>query len=41
VSLLTGIWHHHGWAEHASDLVALAVTFVICATASSIVFRWE
>jgi len=41
VSLLTGIWHHHGWADHVGDLIALALTFVICATASSIVFRWE
>ena len=41
VSLLTGIWHHDPWIDHLSDLVALALTFVICAAAASIVFRWE
>ena len=41
VSLLLGIWRGEGWAAHAGDLVALAVTFVAGLAISSRVFRWE
>jgi ABC-2 type transport system permease protein len=41
VSLLLGIWRGDGWAAHAGDLAALAVTFVVGLAISSKVFRWE
>jgi ABC-2 type transport system permease protein len=41
VSLLSGIWHGHGWDVHRADLVALVLTFLVCTALSSIVFRWE
>jgi len=41
VSLLTGIWHHEPWLQHTGDIVALAATFAVCATLSSLIFRWE
>ena len=41
VSLLTGIWRGDSWAAHSGDVLALAVTFVVCIALSSFVFRWE
>jgi ABC-2 type transport system permease protein len=41
VSLLRGIWRGEGWAAHISDVVALALIFVICTAISARVFRWE
>ena len=41
VSLLRGIWHGEGWYRHLGDVALLTVTFVVCAMASSKVFRWE
>jgi ABC-2 type transport system permease protein len=41
VSLLSGIWHGHGWSTHLGDVAALTVTFVACTGVSSKVFRWE
>jgi ABC-2 type transport system permease protein len=41
VSLLRGIWQGESWTSHGADLAVLALTFLICATASARVFRWE
>jgi ABC-2 type transport system permease protein len=41
VSLLEGIWKGEPWSAHISDLVALAVVFVVCTAISARVFRWE
>jgi ABC-2 type transport system permease protein len=41
VSLLTGIWHRHGWSAHLGDITVLAMTLAVCTTVSSRVFRWE
>jgi ABC-2 type transport system permease protein len=40
-SLLRGIWHGEGWTSHGSDVVALALTCVVCTMVSAKVFRWE
>ena len=41
VSLLQGIWKGDAWSAHAGDVVALAITFVVCTALSARVFRWE
>jgi len=41
VSLLRGLWHGDGWRAHGTDVAALAIVFVVCAIASTKVFRWE
>ncbi len=41
VSLLEGIWKGNPWRAHASDLVALTVSFAVCTALSAKVFRWE
>ena len=41
VSLLRGIWRGDGWLAHGGDIVALALTFLVCLAVSSKVFRWE
>jgi ABC-2 type transport system permease protein len=41
VSLLRGLWHGDGWAAHATDVGALALTFALCTLASTKLFRWE
>jgi ABC-2 type transport system permease protein len=40
-SLLKGMWQGAAWSAHWVDLAALLVTFVVCTTLSSKVFRWE
>jgi ABC-2 type transport system permease protein len=41
VSLLEGILKGDAWSAHITDVLALALTFVICAAVSAKVFRWE
>ena len=41
VSLLEGIWRGDAWSAHVWDLVALAISFVVCTALSAKVFRWE
>jgi ABC-2 type transport system permease protein len=41
VSLLKGIWRGEGWIDHAADVAALALVFVVCTAVSAKVFRWE
>jgi ABC-2 type transport system permease protein len=41
VSLLQGIWKGEAWSRHVSEVVALAIVFVVCTALSSRVFRWE
>ena len=41
VSLLQGIWVGDAWSAHTGDVVALAITFVVCTALSARVFRWE
>ena len=41
VSLLEGIWKGESWLAHATDVAALALTFVVCTAISAKVFRWE
>jgi ABC-2 type transport system permease protein len=41
VALLTGIWHGQGWIAHVGDVAALAFTFVLCTSLSTLWFRWE
>jgi ABC-2 type transport system permease protein len=41
VSLLKGIWRGEGFAQHAGDVAALTVIFLVCTVVSSKVFRWE
>jgi ABC-2 type transport system permease protein len=41
VSLLEGILRGDAWSTHLSDVVALAVVFVVCTGLSAKVFRWE
>ena len=41
VSLLEGIWKGEPWSAHISDVVGLAVVFVVCTAISARVFRWE
>src|SRR5262245_49844247 len=40
-SFLNGVWRGDGWLAHGADVVALAVTFVVCMALSAKVFRWE
>ena len=40
-SLLRGVWHGEGWLAHLGDVALLTVTFVVCITVSSRVFRWK
>jgi len=40
-SLLRGLLRGDGWLAHASDVLSLAVIFVVCTALSSRVFRWE
>ena len=41
VSLTTGMWEGARWGEFRVELLALAITFVLCVMLSSKVFRWE
>jgi ABC-2 type transport system permease protein len=41
VSLLEGIWNGDAWSAHVTDIVALAITFLVCTALSAKVFRWE
>jgi ABC-2 type transport system permease protein len=41
VRLLQGIWNGDGWWNHASDVAALALMFLVCTALSAKVFRWE
>lgn len=41
VSLQRGIWHGESWASHTTDVAVLALVFVVSATLSARVFRWE
>jgi ABC-2 type transport system permease protein len=41
VSLLRGIWRGEGWINHAGDVLALILVFVLCTAISAKVFRWE
>src|ERR1039457_3128450 len=41
VSLLEGIWKGDAWSAHLTDVVALAVVFIVCTALSAKVFRWE
>ena len=41
VSLLEGILKGDAWSAHLTDVLALALTFVICTAVSAKVFRWE
>lgn len=41
VSLLRGIWRGEGWLAHGGDVAMLVVLSLLCAAASSRVFRWE
>ena len=41
VSLLRGIWRGEGWTNHAADVAALTLVFLVCTVVASRVFRWE
>src|SRR5580700_38480 len=41
VPLLQGIWNGDAWSAHVGDVAALVLVFVVCATVSAKVFRWE
>ena len=41
VSLLRGVWRGEGWINHAGDVLALILVFVLCTAISAKVFRWE
>jgi ABC-2 type transport system permease protein len=41
VSLLRGMLVGDAWSAHTTDLVTLAVVFVVCTALSARVFRWE
>jgi ABC-2 type transport system permease protein len=41
VPLLQGIWNGDAWSAHVGDVLALVLVFVVCATVSAKVFRWE
>ena len=41
VSLLRGIWHGEGWVAHGTDVLMLAVLFLVFIAVSPRVFRWE
>jgi ABC-2 type transport system permease protein len=41
VSLMRGALLNEPWSAHVTDLVALALVFVVCAAVSARVFRWE
>jgi ABC-2 type transport system permease protein len=41
VSLLRGILLGEPWRDHATDLAALGLVFVVCTALSARVFRWE
>ena len=41
VSLLEGIWKGESWLAHGTDVAALLLTFAVCTTISTKVFRWE
>lgn len=41
VTLTRGMWDGARWSDFGVELLALAVTFVVCVMLSSKVFRWE
>ena len=41
VSLLRGIWAGHAWSNHAGDVAALCIVFIVATAITSRVFRWE
>lgn len=41
VSLLQGIWAGGGWSSQLPAVGALLLTFVLCTTVASRIFRWE
>lgn len=41
VSLTRGMWEGAAWSGFGGELLVLAVTFVVCVSLSSRVFRWE
>ncbi len=41
VSLLRGIWRGEGWVAHGTDVLMLAVLFLVFIAVSPKVFRWE
>ena len=41
VSLLRGIWRGEGWVAHGTDVLMLAVLFLVFIAISARVFRWE
>ena len=41
VSLLRGIWRGEGWVSHGTDVLMLAVLFLVFIAISARVFRWE
>jgi ABC-2 type transport system permease protein len=41
VSLLRGTWRGDGWTGHMGDVAILTLMFLVCAAASTKVFRWE
>ena len=41
VSLMQGVWDGAGWVAHWGNVGALILVFLVCAAASTKVFRWE
>jgi len=41
VSLLKGAWIGEPWSQHAGDIVALIIVFIVCTALSARIFRWE
>lgn len=41
VNLLDSIWAGNGWDDQLTSMLGLSITFIVCLTISTKVFRWE